>query len=148
MEKERVCATDETHPVEPVSDWDNNDTKGYALVSENLFRQNMGKIHALRERQAAYRNSLPTDPPAVISAALKLMHPNGSQYPDGVEEALHLSFALEALVKEGDLDSQGRSRDAALYVADRISHAMHRAAHQLDRISDILGNPRRIERDR
>ena len=75
------------------------------------------------------------------------MHPDGDDYPEGIEEALHLSQALEAMIKDGDLDEEGRTRDAALYVADRVVFAMHRATRQLGRISDILKNPGRIESD-
>ncbi|SFN46749.1 hypothetical protein SAMN04487859_10330 [Roseovarius lutimaris] len=134
--------------IEPVTVWENEEAKGHALCAEYLFREHVEHTQAMRDRHAAYLASLPTDPQEVIRAALKLMHPTGDDYPDGIEEALHLSYALEALVKEGDLDAKGRSRDAALYVASQVSYAMHRATRQLDRISDILGNPGRIERDR
>lgn len=134
--------------IEPVTVWEDEEAKGHALCAESIFRQHIEETQELRGRHAAYLASLPTDPREVIRAALKLMHPTGDEYPDGIEEALHLSYALEALVKEGDLDVKGRSRDAALYVASQVSYAMHRATRQLDRISDILGNPGRIERDR
>ena len=144
MTKERACASDEARPIKPVTKWENNASNGQALCSEYLFREQVEQTRVLRDRQAAYRKSLPTDPPEAIRAALRIMHPTGDDYPDGIEEALHLSFALEALVRAGDLDAQGRSREAALYVADRVSDAMHRATRQLDRIADILGNPGRI----
>jgi len=147
MTKDRVCADTPALPIYPVNNWENNEVKGHALCADYLFREHVERAQALRDRQASYLESLPTDPREVIRAALKLMHPTGDEYPDGIEEALHLSYALEALVKEGDLDAKGRSRDAALYVASQVSYAMHRATRQLDRISDTLGNPGRIERD-
>lgn len=135
-------------PLKPVTHWENAASKGQALCAEYIFREHIEQTQALRDRQAAYLKSMPTDPTEVIRAAIKLMHPKGDDYPDGIEEALHLSYALEALVKEGDLEAQGRSRDAALYVARTLSFAMHRATLELDRISDILKNPDRIERER
>lgn len=133
--------------IRPVTAWENEACDGLALLAAPNFRQSIEKAQELRDRQAAYLASLPTDPREVIRAALKLMHPTGNEYPDGIEEALHLSCALEALVKEGDLDVEGRSRDAALYVASQVSNAMHRAARQLSRVADILGNHGRLERD-
>lgn len=147
MTKERACASDKAMPVEPVTPWENEEANGHALCAEYLFSEYVEQTQALRDHHAAYLASLPTDPQEVIRAALTFMHPSGDDYPDGIEEALHLSYALEALVKEGDLDAKGRSRDAALYVASHLSYAMHRATRQLDRIADILGNPGRIERD-
>lgn len=147
MTDERARANDEARPIEPVTDCENNGSKGYALCSASIFRDHVEGTRALRDRQAAYLESLPSDPKEVICAAYKLMHPDGDKYPHGIEEALHLSHALEALVKGGDLDTEGRTRDAALNVAHRVAYAMHRATRQLDRISDILGNPGRIERD-
>ncbi len=147
MTDERARANDEARPVKPVTNWQNKAANGYALCGESIFRKHIEGTQALRDRQAAYLDSLPSDPPEVIRAALKLMHPNGDNYPEGIEEALHLSYALEALVKDGELDEEGRPRDAALYLADRVAYAMHRATRQLDRIADILRNPSRVERD-
>ncbi len=147
MTKERDCASGEALPVEPVTIWENEACNRLALVGESVFRQSVEEAQELRDRQAAYLASLPTDPREVIRAARELMQPTGEEYPDGIEEALHLSYALEALVNEGNLGAQGRSRDAALYVASQVSFALHRAVRQLDRISDILGNPGRIERE-
>ena len=139
MTNERACADNESESVEPVTDWENKAAKGHALCVESIFRKHIEGTQALRDRQAAYLDSLPSDPPEVIRVALKLMHLNSDQYPEGIEEALRLSYALEALVKEGDLDNEGRTRDAALHLADRVAFTMHRATRQLDRISDILG---------
>lgn len=147
MTNERARASDEVRPVEPVTSSENKAAKGHALCGESTFREHIEGTQALRDRQAAYLDSLPSDPPEVIRAALKLMRPKGDEYPDGIEEALHLSHALEVMVEEGDLDEDGFNRNAALYIVDRVVMAMHRATRQLDRISDILGNPGRIERD-
>ncbi len=146
MTKERASATAQTRPAEPVTVWENENAKGQILCSEYLCREHIEKVEKLREQQAAYRASLPIDPPKVITAALDLIHPGGNSYPDGVEDALHLSYALEALVKYGDLAAQGGERDAALHIAHSLIMAMSSAIEKLDRISDILGNPDRVER--
>lgn len=148
MTKERACANDTARQVEPITSWDNEACDGLALCRDDIFHERIDTAQELRDRQAAYLESLPTDTQTATSAALKLIHPGGNDYPDGIEEALHLCFALEALVKQGDLDAQGRSRDAAFYIVDRVGHAMHRATRQLDHISNILGNPGRVERGR
>lgn len=140
-----MAKNDDNHA--PVTTWENEKARGLALCAEYTFRERVEHAQSLRDRHAAYLGTLPTDPREVILATQKIMHPTGDDYPDGIEEALHLSCALEALVREGDLDAQGQSRDAAIYVASQVSFAMHRAIRQLDRIADILGNPGRIESD-
>lgn len=146
MTNERARATDEDRPVEPVSKWENAEAKGLALCANFVFEEKLATAKKLRERHAAYLASLPSDPETAVRAAWLLLHPDAEEYPDGFEEALHLSSALEAMVREGDLDTQGRSRDAALFLASQMSTAMHRAARQLDLISDILENVRPTER--
>lgn len=148
IHKKGPAVTNSTDELKPVTMWENKAAKGHALCAESTFRDHIESAQALRDRQAAYLDSLPSDPPEVIRAARRLLHQGSDEYPEGIKEALHLSHALEALVKEGDLNEDGFDRDAALYVAHRIVIAMHRATRQLDRISDILGNPGRIERDR
>ena len=147
MTNERARANDETRPPERVSYVENKEGKGLALADERFFQERMAKIKDLRDRQAAYEASLPQDLPDIVIAARRIMHPDGDNYPEGIEEALHLSSALEAMIQAGDLDADGRARDAALYLADRLTSAMHRAVGNLDRISDILCNHARIERE-
>lgn len=142
MTNERARAND---TPQPVTRWQNEEVKGHALCYEDLFTEHVEKTKALRERQATYLASLPTDPPEAIRAALKVLHPDGDCYPEGIEEAMNLTYALEAMMKDGDLDACGGSRDAALFLADRVTSALHRATRQMDRIADILGNSNRIE---
>jgi hypothetical protein len=133
-------------PATPVTDWENDDSKGMVLCAEDLFREHIERTKTLRDRQAAYLDSLPTDPPEAIRAAIKLMHPSGDPFPDGFEEALHLTIALEAMVKGGDVDVEGVVRDATLYIANNVTYALMSTKRQLDLISDILSNPSRKER--
>ncbi|OOY24437.1 hypothetical protein BMI91_10370 [Thioclava sediminum] len=146
MTNERACANNDAQSVEPVSHWENEEVHRHALCVEPIFRDHIAKVEALRNRQAAYVASLPTEYPAAVSAVLNIVHPEFESYPDGVEEALHLSFALEAMIKNSGVEGQGRSRDAAVYVAERISDAMHRAVQSLDKITDILQNADKAER--
>lgn len=134
--------TEAKQKIEPVTRWENKEVKGHALCSDFVFQDHLTNAQALRDRQAAYLNSLPTDPTDVIKAAREIMHPGYvNEYPEGIEEALHLSVALEAMIKAGDLDVEGRPRDAALYVAEHVCTAMHRAVRALDRLNHVLGQP-------
>lgn len=137
----------EDQPVKPVTEWENNEVGGKALLDEGVYRDHLARVQALRDRQAAYLASLPTEPAEAIRCAEELLHPDCQVYPEGFEEALHLAQALAAMVKDGDLAAEGRLRDAAQYIADRVSFAMHRAARQLDQIGDILHNPSRVENE-
>jgi len=138
MPEERVSANDTAMPAK-VTDWENTYANGLALLNEEYFQERLEYIKALRRRQATYLDSLPDEPKEAIRAAWAEMHPEGEKYPDGIEQALYLSYALAAQVKAGDAEDEGRSRDAVLWVADRIALGLHRATFQLDRISDILG---------
>ena len=130
---------------QPVTLWENDDVKGHALCAEYIFREDVERAQTFRERQSSYLASLPVDRKTAIEAALKTMHPKGETYLEGFENALHLSFALLALIKEGDLDADGRSRDSALYIADRLTTDLHFTARKLDHLSFILRNPARVE---
>ena len=144
MTKERARANEE---LRPVSSWENNQAKGHALCGQYMWGEHKDEVKTLRNRQAAYLNSLPSDPQDAISAAKKLLDFEYSAYPEGIEKALHFSFALEAMVKHSSTDDDGPEHDAAIYLADQVAHAMVRATEQLDRISDILDNPARLERE-
>jgi len=132
----------------PVTDWENQEFNGHALCGEAVLDEYLEGVKSLRDRQKAYLDSLPSDPPEVIREALTLLHQGGSEYPDGIEEALHMSHALWVLLKDNDMAGSERSREVALYFADSVSFAMLRATSQLDRISAILHNSLRIEREK
>lgn len=131
----------------PVSTWENEKVKGAALCCTRTLNRGRAEVEKLRARQAEYLASLPTEPKEVISAALKEMHLNGESYPGAFEEAMHLSKALRPMIEHSDTDEPGPDRDALLWIADRIMFGLERTARNLDHISEILGNPRRIERE-
>jgi hypothetical protein len=133
-----------THEPRPVLPHENRKVRGHALCSEGLFRAHVAEVEQLRARQAEYLASLPTDPREAIRAALELIHPNAEEYPDGIEEALHLSVALEALGAVSDDDA---ARAATAYVGACVSAALRRATRQIDLISDILHGTGRILRE-
>lgn len=144
MTNERACANDEPRPV---TNWENDEVRGDALCDQDLLDNRLRRARELRARQADYLDSLPRELPEVVRQARKLMRHNSGAYPEGFEMALHLSHALEVMVRHEETDAPGRPREAALYLAMELSLAMHRAALALDRISDVLGNPGRLERE-
>ncbi|WP_146188713.1 hypothetical protein [Pseudoprimorskyibacter insulae] len=108
--------------------------------------EHFAAVKALRDRQAAYLDSLPTDPKEAIKAARAIMTPDFEPYPEGVKEALYLSVALESLVNGEGIEGRGLDRDAARFIANRVSTAMFNVMKDLDRLSDVLENPSRFER--
>lgn len=102
----------------PVSLWENEQVEGYALCAEFILNDNRAKVDALRQRQAAFEATLPTDPEAIVDAALRLMHPNGATYPGKFEEALHMAKALRPMIRDLDTANPGPDRDALLWFAD------------------------------
>ncbi|QOL80455.1 hypothetical protein [Pseudooceanicola spongiae] len=147
MTNERVCANNAPMPAESVKAWQNESVHGLALCAEHIFKDHIQKAEDLRAQEASYRAGLPKTPDDALRSGLRVIHPEGEDYPEGVEEALHLSFALEAMLRKGELDEAGPSHDAALYVADRITLAMQLVVRQLDYLSDVLGSPGRVARD-
>ncbi|WP_299677439.1 hypothetical protein [uncultured Roseobacter sp.] len=147
MTNERACANNRTRP-KPVTRRENASVQGQALCADYIFRENIEKAERLRSQQANYLDSLPAEPSDAIRAALGLMNGGGLGYPEGAEEVLHFSVALEAMIQNGHIDEEGPVRDAALYMADRVAMAAWKMSTQLDLISDLLQNPGRIERDR
>lgn len=125
-------------PAKPVNDWDNREYHGLPMMVDKLFHEFIDDVTELRARQKAYEKSLPTDPREAARKALGILHPDGSEYLEGFEKALHLSWALEALIKGRDLDAQGRERDAALWIARELTDGLSTAAVQLDHISNLL----------
>ena len=87
---------------------------------------------------------MPTEPDEIISEALKIMHPDAQLYPAGIEDALHLSYALFEMVKNG-IDETGPNRDAAMYIADRVNTDLIRAALELERLGHVLANRHRTD---
>ena len=125
-------------PVRPVNTWDNDYYHRLPLTADGVFREFMNDVTELRARQKAYLDSLPADPIEAARKAKEILHPDGEDYPEGFEKALHLSWALEALLKGRDLDASGRERDAALWIAREVTSALSAAAVRLEHVSDLL----------
>lgn len=140
--------TNTSEKIAPVTNWENEKSLYLGLCHEDGFQEALDYAKSLRERQAAYHASLPRDPSDALRGALEMMHPDGEEYLDGFEEALHLSVALEALVETGVSKEDPMRHPAARYISSRMVESLARAQMTLDRISDILGNPKRVERDR
>ena len=134
--------------VEPVSIWENELAHRLALCAEPHFVETVDQIKQLRDRQAEYLASLPSDPKECLSAALGALHQNGSDHPKGLEEAIVLSFALAPMIKDMMAGCHGPERDALLHVVDRIRSGLECAAAELNHVYAILENPSRIERER
>ena len=73
--------------------------------------------------------------------------PKARLTPEGFEEALYLSFALEPMIHRLDTDEPGIERDALLFIAGRVRWGLERSAVKLDLISDLLCNPNQIKRE-
>ncbi|MEQ9257509.1 MAG: hypothetical protein RIG84_00275 [Roseovarius sp.] len=147
MTNDRARANDETRAVKPVTDHENQSAKGFALCGDKLFEDGIAYIRQLRERQARYMESLPTDFREANSQAIRILHPDGEEFPYGIKEAFCLAFAVEAMIKDGGIDEPSPARDAALGLADMLISSMRRGTEELKRLSDILGNLDQIERD-
>jgi hypothetical protein len=143
MTKERACANGEAMLAEihPVSKWENESVNGMALSSDSIFDDDIKKIRQLRKRQAEYLNTLPTDPDAAIRIALDHLSHDYGQYPEGVEDALHLSAILMDALQYSKVSDLDFDPEAAIHVASQINKAIRKAVAALDRASDVLLNP-------
>lgn len=149
MPKERVCANSETvsPEIHPVSDLENRNVNGKALSCDRAFAEEMEKISWLRDRQAKFLATLPAEPQDAIDASFQILHPESENYIQGFEEALHLSQALAALIEKGDLDQDTREQEAAEFVSRQVAEHLQQTRSQLDHLSHVLRNPRRVERE-
>jgi len=132
---------------QPVSIHENRAVNGLALSADPVFEETVTTARELRQRQAEYRKSLPTDPAEAIRLALRHLEYDTGDYPEGVEEALHLSAMLVEALRYSEVAGYEWEPEAAIYVADRIEMAMRRATAALDRVNDILRNPANAARD-
>lgn len=149
MPNERVCANGETvsADIRPVSDQENRNVNGHALCCDKVFADEQEKITALRERQARFLATLPTEPQAVLDASFSILNPDFGDYIEGFEEALHLSQLLASLIKKGDLREDDWELDAAEFVSQQVTEHLHRMRSQLDHLSYVLCNPGRLARE-
>lgn len=130
-------------PAMPVTKWDNKTYHGLPLSDDVMHRAFMDDVAELRARQQVYEETLPSTSHEALGAALRVMHPDGEEYPEGLEKALHLSCALRALINGRDLDAEGLERDAALWIAGELIDGLSTAATRLDHVSNILDKARK-----
>lgn len=130
-----------SHAPQPVSIHENRAVNGMALSADPVFEETVTTALELRQRQAEYRKSLPTDPAEAIRLALRHLQYDRSDYPEGIEDALHLSSALADLMLVACDQEKSFDPIAANYIAERMETAMRKAVAALDRANDILRNP-------
>lgn len=70
---------------------------------------------------------------------LKWLQPDGQEFPQDYEEARHLSAALRSIIEAGNLDQPGPSRDAALFVADKLVEGLTRHTGDLNSLREAAG---------
>ena len=144
MTKERVCANDIPRPV---TDAENESVKGQALCHESVLQDHLAAVQALRAKQRAYLETLPTDPDEVVRAALKVMNPKGYRYPEGFEDALHIAHGLAFLIEHGEIEEGGFDRESARYLANTMVVNLRACRRRFDHLTDILGGPSRAKRE-
>ncbi|GAA6194977.1 hypothetical protein NBRC116598_04210 [Pseudophaeobacter arcticus] len=120
---------------------------GNALCCDKVFADEQEKVTALRDRQTRFLATLPAEPQAALDASFSILNPDFGDYIEGFEEALHLSQVLASVIKWGDLEEDSRELEAAEFVSQQVADHLHRTRSQLDYLSHILGNPRRLERE-
>lgn len=149
MPNERVCANCETVSADimPVSEQENRNVNGNALCCDKVFADEQEKVTALRDRQARFLATLPAEPQAALDASFSILNPDLGDYIEGFEEALHLSQVLASLIKKGDLREDDWELDAAEFVSQQVTEHLHRMRSQLDHLSHMLRNPRRLEQE-
>lgn len=150
MTKNRACANSETVSAEihPVSDLENRKVDGKALCCDRVLADELAKIDKLRVRQARFLATLPTEPQDAIDASFQILNPDLGNYIEGFEEALHLSQALAVLIGKGDFDQDACEQEAAEFVSRQIANRLEQTRSQLNYLSHVLLNPRRVARER
>ncbi|SDE88362.1 hypothetical protein SAMN04488117_101596 [Celeribacter baekdonensis] len=130
--------------LRPIPYTANQETHGLALAADVVYTSEIAQIDRLRERQAAYRASLPTSVEAANREAISVL--SDLIEPDergGFLEALHLSIALGAMIKKDGnaLGCVGPERDAAIFVSERVSDALLQVHGELEHMNTALRTP-------
>lgn len=128
----------------PVEECENEEVDGLALCCEKIYEDRRRETADLRERQAAYLASLPTDPAECLRAARAILHPDGHPYPGHLKETYERMLVISELLKTGDFDSFGLQR-ALAHLADDVANDLRGSLEALRRLSDILAGPTRAE---
>lgn len=134
--------------IEPVSDYENRRVHGEALCDTEILKDHMQKVEELREQHKGYIDNLPSEPGAAFHEALKTMHPDSQQYPDGFEEALHLSQLIEEVLRQSDLDKDCALQEATAFAAMRCAEGLVRVQNAMDHISQVLSKAHRASQER
>lgn len=128
----------------PVTSHENEAVKGQALIDQKGLEKNREKVDELRAQHAEYLASLPTEPKDCMDEALRALGPDGGNYPEGFEEAMHLSHTLAPMIHHLDASQPGPEREAMLYVAERICVGLFNAAAAINHAGEALANPGRL----
>lgn len=144
MTNERTTANT---PDSPVSTYENERVGGLAHCDKLIFADKLTEAQRLRDQQAKYYASLPTDPAECLTEAIAVLYPLSEENGDCVERALHLSVAMTALIDQMEPDHGEPQRATLLYIADQITWELSLAVRKITRVADILKNPARIERE-
>ena len=139
--------TDDMREPQPVP-YDGTMETSLAHLARPFFDKTLKNVEMLRTQEQEYRDSLPVDPANCIARALGMLHPDAESYPKGLEEALHLSRALGAMVENYDFSPDDADGKAASWIAGRIHQSIRDTCETLDRMADVLANPKRLERER
>ena len=131
--------------AQPVTPWENAEVNGLALCHPYVLEREMEKVQNLRDRQAEYLASLPTAPEDCVAVALGILQGDKeNDLPEGLQEAVSLSFAVRALAAEVTAHMQGPKCDALLFLADRLQERLQGTVDSIKRACDVLGNPAKL----
>lgn len=131
--------------AQPVTPWENAEVNGLALCHPRVLEGEMEKVQNLRERQAKYLASLPTAPEDCLAVALGILQSDKeNDLPEGLQEAVSLSFAVRAMVAEVTEQMQGPEIDAMLFLAARLQERLQGTVDSIKRVCDVLGNPAKL----
>ena len=104
---------------------------------EDGFRETISKAEQLREREAAYRASLPTDPAEKLKAIQNLWINDDYFEKGSMREAEVIAFALESMVETCDPENIPEERDAMRWFTSRLIECQRAESKRIRRAMDL-----------
>lgn len=128
----------------PVSAYDNARTFGLALCCDAVHADKLEEIDDLRDRHAAYLNSLPGDPLEGVKVIEKLV---GDEPDEGLGVAQHALVLIEEVVRNVELDGYPGLQKAIAWLASAGADAVRPVIERNNKASDICNKIREIQKE-
>ncbi len=119
-----------------VTNFENEEVGGLAMCFEMTLERALERVSSLRTEDKLYHEALPSDPGQKLKAIIKILEGGDDDVPDECTLALHVSMALEVMLKNGEQSSPWQQESAA-FMAEKIHDSLFILCEKLRCVMDI-----------